>query len=190
MSVLNAAYAGTGWSFNLAGTDRDHQHLLVQRLRRPRWRVAAKAALRQGTADDLNIYTAGRRAPRLGDVPELLAPNPSIRRRGGALLVAARRRRPRPTTWATPPPTRSATGWASTTPSRAAATKHGDCVADTPAERSAAFGCPVGRDTCSGAGLDPIENFMDYTDDACMDQFTAGQDARMDQQFSTYRYGK
>jgi hypothetical protein len=31
---------------------------------------------------------------------------------------------------------------------------------------------------------------MDYTDDACMDHFTAGQDTRMGQQFAQYRLGK
>ncbi len=65
----------------------------------------------------------------------------------------------------------------------------GDDVADTAAERSPAFGCPVGRDSCNRqAGLDPITNFMDYTDDACMNTFTVFQDARMDSAFSAYRY--
>jgi hypothetical protein len=49
----------------------------------------------------------------------------------------------------------------------------------------------VQRDACrNDPGLDPIHNFMDYGDDVCTDRFSAGQDARMDQQFTQYRFGK
>jgi hypothetical protein len=62
-----------------------------------------------------------------------------------------------------------------------------DQVADTPAEANPAFGCPSGSDTCPAAGVDPIENFMDYTDDSCMFKFTAGQSARMLANWNQYR---
>lgn len=42
----------------------------------------------------------------------------------------------------------------------------GDFVADTPAQWTEIYGCPVGSDSCpEQPGLDPIHNFMGYTDD-------------------------
>ncbi len=55
-------------------------------------------------------------------------------------------------------------------------TEPNDGVADTPQERSGASGCPTTRDSCPlDPGTDPVRNYMDYSDDACMTEFTAGQ---------------
>lgn len=47
-----------------------------------------------------------------------------------------------------------------------------DFCADTPASAAANFGCPTGTDSCPTIpGVDQIQNYMDYTDDACMNMF-------------------
>lgn len=67
----------------------------------------------------------------------------------------------------------------STCPLTNAATNKDYC-ADTPAANAPNFGCPVGTDSCpTTPGVDMIQNYMDYTDDYCMDTFTADQKARM-----------
>jgi hypothetical protein len=194
MNVLNAAFASSGWSFNL---------VTVTRTTNATWyngcygasETAMKSALRQGSADDLNIYSC----------------NPS----GGILGYATF-----PSSYTSAPAKDGVVLLHSSVPGGSAApynlgdtgthevghwmglyhtfqggcarqANKGDLVGDTPAEKSPAYGCPGGRDSCPTiAGADPITNFMDYTDDACMFQFSVGQGDRMDAQFTAYRAGR
>lgn len=61
----------------------------------------------------------------------------------------------------------------------------GDCneddyCEDTPRAADANSGCSIGIDSCpSFPGLDMVENYMDYSDDACMNVFTQDQKDRM-----------
>jgi len=65
----------------------------------------------------------------------------------------------------------------------------GDEVVDTPAQAGPTSGCPEGQDSCASEGLDPIHNYMDYSDDACYNQFTIGQRERALDQWFAYRDG-
>jgi hypothetical protein len=60
-------------------------------------------------------------------------------------------------------------------------------ISDTPAEAEPSFGCEIGRDTCSSEGEDPVQNFMDYSEDNCLSQFTTEQTERMIAQWNMYR---
>ncbi len=190
INVLNGAYSSWGWTFNVVATDR---------ITNADWYVncygtaetAMKTALHKGTAKDLNFYTCNPGGGILGyaTFPNSYASAPA--KDGVVVLFSSL-----PGGSAVPydlgdTGTHEVGHWMGLYHTfQGGCSKTGDSVSDTPAERSAAFGCPAGRDTCSGSGLDPIENFMDYTDDACMTTFTTYQDARMDQMFSTYRFNK
>jgi len=57
-----------------------------------------------------------------------------------------------------------------------------DYCNDTPEAAAANYGCPAGTNSCTAApdaGVDMIENYMDYTDDMCMNIFTQDQKMRM-----------
>jgi hypothetical protein len=63
-----------------------------------------------------------------------------------------------------------------------------DLVSDTPTHQTSNYGCPAfpRLTTCTGVqNSEMFMNYMDYTDDACMNMFTAGQKVRMQALFST-----
>ncbi len=57
-----------------------------------------------------------------------------------------------------------------------------DQVTDTPNSDASNFGCATGHVSCSST--DMVQNYMDYSDDACMNLFTAGQKTRMQALFA------
>ncbi|RAJ94417.1 putative secreted protein (Por secretion system target) [Larkinella arboricola] len=52
-----------------------------------------------------------------------------------------------------------------------------DYVDDTPTQASESRGCQKGRTSCGTTNM--VENYMDYSDDACFNIFTMGQKARI-----------
>jgi hypothetical protein len=64
----------------------------------------------------------------------------------------------------------------------------GDTVPDTPDEREPSNSCADSTlDTCPSDGTDPIHNYMDYSRDDCMNQFSPGQADRMRKVWGVYR---
>lgn len=191
MNVLNSSFAQWGWTFNLISVDRTTNATWYKGCYGS-GEGPMKNALRQGSADDLNIYTCNPNGGILGyaTFPSSYNSSPSL---DGVVLLD----QSLPGGNAVPynegdTGTHEVGHWMGLYHTfQGGCSRNNDYVDDTPAERSPAYGCPGGRDSCTGnryPGLDPIENFMDYTDDYCMFEFTNGQDERMDLQFSTYRY--
>lgn len=182
MNVLNQAYSN--FSFNLVSVDRTTNSQWFT----GKSESKMKSTLRKGTCADLNVYTIkpGRGLLGWATFPSNCAGNMKMdgvvlhyqSLPGGNLA----------------PYNEGDTGthevghWVGLYHTfQGGCTSPGDYVNDTPYEASPAYGCPTGRDTCSSAGLDPITNFMDYTDDPCMNNFTADQNSRATSLSTQYR---
>ena len=192
MTVLHNAYGQWGWQFTLAGVNRTTNATWYTMSPGSAAEQQAKNALRQGTADDLNIYTASPGGGLLGwaTFPWSYSSNPKSD--GVVILYSSV-----PGGTAAPynqgdTATHEVGHWMGLYHTFQNGCRNpGDSVNDTAYERSPAYGCPTGRNSCPlQSGVDPITNFMDYTDDFCMNQFTTGQDARMDSSFTSYRLNK
>ncbi|PPQ99673.1 hypothetical protein CVT24_009745 [Panaeolus cyanescens] len=201
IASLNNDYLPAGLTFRLVQTDRTVNAAWYRRAYIGNAEsTQMTSALSKGTGADLNIYTVGFKEPPPGEKPLLgyatfpweLAQNGKL---DGVVLLAESL----PGGTAAPfnlgkTATHEIGHWTGLFHTFQTGddafycdTVVGDQVDDTPIENGPAFGCPVGRDTCPQAGLDPINNYMDYTDDSCMNNFTVGQANRLRAALSEYR---
>src|SRR5262245_24656699 len=188
--VLNVTFAGgeggvdTGFSFRLAGVDRTDNAAWFNAKPSGVDEKSMKKALHQGGPNALNFYSTTA-ADFLGwaYLPDILT-KPGQADLDGVVID-----------WESLPGT--STTYAGRFDEGKTATHEvghwldlehtffggcgakGDFVDDTPAEKTPTSGCPVGKDTCTAPGSDPIHNYMDYSYDPCYTQFTPGQAQRM-----------
>lgn len=189
ITVLNNAYAGSGFHFNLQGTDRTNEPAWFEGLIPGALEKDMKTALHKGGYWDLNVYTADLGFGLLG-----WATFPVKNAKGSKLamdgVVIYHESLPGGSAGDVSfgldyhegdTLTHEAGHWLSLYHTfQGGCSKKGDQVADTPGEADPNFLCdPI--DSCPNDGLGPdlIHNFMDYGDDLCLDSLTAGQTTRM-----------
>ncbi|KXT18018.1 hypothetical protein AC579_9605 [Pseudocercospora musae] len=196
MSVMNDAYAPLGISFNTVDIDITVNNAWAAAGQGSSAELAMKSALRQGSYADLNLYfTSDLGGGLLGFCyfPES-SPTSNDVTLDGCMNLAG-----------------SLPGGDATNYDLGLTAVHetghwfglyhvfqgqscsgpGDYVSDTPTQRIATSGCPASQDSCPNAtGVDSIHNYMDYSYDECMYEFTSGQSQRANAIYSQYRAGK
>ncbi|KEP46576.1 extracellular metalloprotease [Rhizoctonia solani 123E] len=193
VKVLNEDYRLTGLQFKLEKINRvNNAKWFDYMYRKSTDETEMKQALHQGNATALNVYTVGfSKAPGFGSnsiafsyMPFFYAKEP---KQDGVVML-----------YSTVPGgteayynrgrilTHEVGHWAGLYHTfEGGCTPKNDRVHDTPWQNEPTYACPTGKSSCGGPDL--INNFMDYTDDICMDSFTPGQIARMKFQVATYR---
>ncbi|KAG8737675.1 hypothetical protein FRC11_001891 [Ceratobasidium sp. 423] len=197
ISALNSHFSGSGMSFALAGVDRitnaDWFYFAGPEGNNVPYQTQMKRALRKGgNAATLNVYSTGLTnvIPQglLGyaTFPSSYNSNPSD---DGVVILHNTVPGGSMTNYNDGKTLTHEVGhWLGLYHTfQGGCSEPGDYVSDTAAEASPAVGCPVGRDSCFGGGVDPIHNYMDYTYNSCMREFTPGQISRMKSQIATYR---
>ena len=190
IEVLNGSFAGqksadaadTGFSFRLAGVDRYYDDVY----HRDRSSAQYRKATRQGGPNALNMWLVDFKYLGIATFPWDYARNGAIdgirvhfaSLPGGSIANYDEGETA----------THEAGHWFGLYHTfQGGCTSTNDEVGDTPAQNGSTYGCPEGRDSCSLPGLDPIHNYMDYSFDACYNQFTPGQASRADQMWAAYR---
>ncbi|KAF2757443.1 zincin, partial [Pseudovirgaria hyperparasitica] len=181
LKVLNDEYEPAGFSFDLINTTR------TKNSRWAKWSDRTdrdmKEALRQGVQNTLNVFFVPSMSVGLGGgvLGVCAIPFTSVAYDGCVILNSAM------------------TGPGSKAPFNEGKTAvhevghwlglwhvfditclgAGDLIDDTTPQSMATLGCNTTQDSCEGGLKDNIHNFLDYSDDACMNEFTPGQVKRM-----------
>lgn len=194
INVLNRAYASTSFRFTKASVTRHNNAKWFSMSPGSSAESEAKKSLRRGARGELNFYTARPGGGLLGwatfpwDLKQSLLMDGVVMLDSSLPGVENNPNNPYNLGMTAVHEVGHWLGLYHTFQGGCSST--GDSVSDTPAERSPAYGCPTGRDTCTSArypGKDPITNYMDYSDDACMNQFSAGQRTRTASMWTQYR---
>lgn len=189
ISVLNKDYANSGYSFYLISSDSTSNSDWYSNMDSGSTQERSmKNALHKGAANALNVYTVGFNNGLLGfaTFPSDYSSSPKL---DGVVIDG----RSLPNGSLSPynlgrTATHEIGHWLGLYHVfQGGCSGSGDFVSDTPPQSTASSGCPVGQDSCSGGGVDSIRNYMDYSDDSCMNNFTSGQNARMNSLTSQYR---
>ncbi|KDN46827.1 zincin [Tilletiaria anomala UBC 951] len=189
ISVLNDDYAPSGFSFHLISTDTTNNPNWYSKVDSGNsYEREMKNALHKGSANALNVYTVGFNNGLLGfaTFPSDYSSSPNL---DGIVIDG----RSLPGGSLSPynlgkTATHEVGHWLGLYHTfQGGCSGSGDYVSDTPPQSKASSGCPVGQDSCSGGGSDDVHNYMDYSDDSCMNHFTSGQNTRMVSLTSQYR---